>query len=373
MPARPRFIFCTCQIGAEAGVKLELGRLWPELRFSYSRPGFLTYVLPEGQQFADDFSLRSILVRSHSFSLGRSGGATPEERARNFWQLLGDMRPDRLHVWQRDLHKPGDRGYEPAVGEDAYAARRLLQEHGPPELRSAVRKPQTRPARRGDLVADCVLVEPGEWWVGYHRACEFSARWPGGLLPIRLPPDAISRAWLKMEEALRWARFPIPQGARCAEIGSAPGGSSQALLARGFRVLGIDPAEMDPRVLEHPDFVHLRRRSTQVKRREFRKIRWLMVDMNVSPNYTLDTVEDIVNHRETRIRGLLLTLKLTDWQMIEHMPVHLERIRNWGYRVVRATQLATNRQEICVAALRSPTANHGRRRSARGASHSQNP
>ena len=35
-------------------------------------------------------------------------------------------------------------------------------------------------------------------------------------------------------------------GARWAELGSAPGGASQALLQRGYHVLGIDPAAMDP-------------------------------------------------------------------------------------------------------------------------------
>ena len=75
---------------------------------------------------------------------------------------------------------------------------------------------------------------PGQWWVGYHRAKSLVSRWPGGLMPLVLPAQAISRAWLKMEEALRWAELPIPQGAHWAEIGSAPGGSSQALVQRGY-------------------------------------------------------------------------------------------------------------------------------------------
>ena len=63
-------------------------------------------------------------------------------------------------------------------------------------------------------------------------------------------------------------------------------------------------------MLEHPHFTHIRRRSTQVRRREFRKIRWLTADMNVAPDYTLDAVEAIVTHPQINIRGLLLTLKL---------------------------------------------------------------
>ena len=113
-----------------------------------------------------------------------------------------------------------------------------------------------------------------------------------------------------MEEGLRWSQLPIPRGARVAEIGSAPGGASQALLARGCVVTGIDPAEMAPAVLNHPRFTHIRRRSMEVRRRDFQKIRWLTADMNVAPEYTLDAVEAIVTHPRVSIRGLLLTLKL---------------------------------------------------------------
>jgi 23S rRNA (cytidine2498-2'-O)-methyltransferase len=174
------------------------------------------------------------------------------------------------------------------------------------------------------------------------------------MLALELPADAVSRAWLKMEEALRWSQLPIGPGARVAEIGSAPGGASQALLARGCEVLGIDPAAMDPRVLAHPQFTHLRRRSTQVRRREFRKVRWLAADMNVAPNYTLDAVEGIVTHAEVSIRGMLLTLKLLEWDLAARLPEYIERVRGWGFNVVRARQLQHNRREVCLAALQKP-------------------
>jgi 23S rRNA (cytidine2498-2'-O)-methyltransferase len=157
-----------------------------------------------------------------------------------------------------------------------------------------------------------------------------------------------------MEEALRWSRMPIPRDARVAEIGSAPGGAGQLLLARGFYVTGVDPAEMDPAVLEHPRFTHIRRRSTQVRRRKFRKIRWLTADMNVAPGYTLDAVEEIVTHPEVNVRGMLLTLKLPDWNLAMEVPQYIARIKSWGYNLIRARQLQHNRREICVAALMKP-------------------
>jgi 23S rRNA (cytidine2498-2'-O)-methyltransferase len=111
---------------------------------------------------------------------------------------------------------------------------------------------------------------------------------------------------------------------------------------------------MAPAVLEHPHFKHIRKRSTQVRRREFRKVRWLTADMNVAPSYTLSTIEAIVTHPEVSIRGMLLTLKLAQWELAEHVPEYLKQIRSWGFNSVIARQLQYNRREICVAALQTP-------------------
>jgi 23S rRNA (cytidine2498-2'-O)-methyltransferase len=349
------FIFITCQIGAERAVKAEVARRWPGFRFAYSRPGFLTFKLPEKVRYADDFDLESVFARAHSFSLGKVQGDDPAAMARQAWELVGERAVRRIHVWARDAAEPGHRGYEPGLTPQAFEVHRLLCEARPTTIRLPREAADMRnPARRGELILDCALVGPKEWWVGYHKAGGPATRWPGGMLSLELPPDAVSRAWLKMEEALRWSELPIAPGAKVAEIGSAPGGASQALLARGCFVLGIDPAEMHPAVAAHPHFTHLRRRSTQVRRREFRKIRWLTADMNVAPNYTLQAVEAIVAHPEVNVRGLLLTLKLIEWELAQGVPEYLDRVRHWGFNHVLARQLQHNRREICVAAWKKP-------------------
>src|SRR5262249_14811883 len=119
------------------------------------------------------------------------------------------------------------------------------------------------------LVADVVIVDDVEWWVGYHRVHSLISSWPGGFCQTPLPPGTVSRAWLKMHEALVWSGFDVHPGERCVEIGSAPGGASQYLLAQGLDVTGIDPAEMDPAVLADPHFRHIRKRSKEVPRSEF--------------------------------------------------------------------------------------------------------
>jgi 23S rRNA (cytidine2498-2'-O)-methyltransferase len=351
----PDFLFITCQVGAERAVKEEMARCWKDFRFAYSRPGFLTFKLPDKHRLADDFDLHSVFARAYGFSLGKIQGQDQAEMAREAWKLFGRRKAERIHVWPRDAADPGDHGYQPGITPQAIEVHAQLLEQCPrPKLLGPKAADPLQPARRGEHVFDCVLVEHDQWWIGFHRADQITTRWPGGMLALELPDCAVSRAWLKMEEALRWSQLPIPSGAHIAEIGSAPGGASQALLGRGLIVTGIDPAEMHADVLKDPHFTHLRRRSTQVPRREFRKIRWLTVDMNVAPNYTLDAVEAIVLHPQVSIRGMILTLKLPEWRIAAQVPGYIERIKSWGYNIVRARQLQHNRREICVAALQKP-------------------
>ena len=355
MADAPHFLFVTCQVGAEKAVKGEAARQQPPLRFAFSRPGFLTFKLPVDEDAASRLNFEATFARAWGFSLGQASGEDQTGLARSVWEVLGNRSVRRVHVWARDAAAPGQHSFEPSITPEALAAREaILQACPTPRMLAADAALPDVPAKPGETVLDCVLVGTHEWWVGYHRAGAVPTRWPGGMMPLTLPARAVSRAWLKMEEALRWSELPIPRGARCAEIGSAPGGASQALLARGLEVIGIDPAEMAPIVLGHPKFTHIRRKVAEVRRRDFRKVRWLTVDMNVAPQYTLDAVEAIVVHPELNIRGMLLTLKLFDWEMADGVPAYLQRIQGWGFNQVRARQLQYNRREICVSALQKP-------------------
>jgi 23S rRNA (cytidine2498-2'-O)-methyltransferase len=350
------FLFAACQPGAEAALKQEVARRHPELKFSFSRPGFVTFRLPDAAAPAVPLEFRSTFARTWGFSLGKVAGTNEAQLARELWNTLAAAYPAvelarfrHLHVWPRERALPGDLGFDPnAALPAASAGERLLA--WKPKLAEPWALSLNESATSGDPVLDCVLVEPGEWWFGWHRAASPETRWPGGVPNLVVPANMISRAYLKIEEALQWSELPVRAGDRCVEIGSAPGGSCQALLERGCVVTGIDPAEMNALLLANPRFTHLRARAKDLKRSTFREFRWLMSDANVAPNYTLDTVEAIVTHSETRIEGLVLTLKLTDAAHAAKLPLFHKRIRSWGYAHVRARQLAYNREEVCVVA-----------------------
>lgn len=352
MPIHPKFLFVTCQVHAENAVKREVPARWPGTVFAYSRPGFLTFKLPVNQTFSPDFELGVIFARAYGFSLGKATGDTPAERARSAWMLAGDLPVSELHVWQRDAAEPGYRGYEPGDTPLAAAAREVLLEHRPDLLKVVWERQRAAGdggGTQGALVLDCVLVDEQEWWVGYHRVHSAPSSWPGGLMPANSPTSVVSRGYFKLGEALAWSGLPLQAGERVVEIGSAPGGATQALLERGLSVVGIDPAEMHPSIVGNPNFRQIRQRSKAVDKREFVNVDWLCVDINLPPNYTLDAVEGALAQPGARFRGMLLTLKLRDWSLAAEVPGYLKRIRNWGFRQVRARQLHHNRREICVA------------------------
>ncbi|MGI6400556.1 MAG: SAM-dependent methyltransferase [Thermoguttaceae bacterium] len=380
--APAQYVFLTCQRGAESALRREMERRRPDYRFSYSRPGFATWRRPSSESLEkrlafDASSLQLVFARSYSHFVGRvsdrecagdDGSFDQTAAIARVWDLvrsevikdaqLGRREPlkiARIHVYERDRAKAGFRGYEPCLAPSAFELHRKIYDAAPTELRENFGADADRldaPGKPGEICLDVATIEKNEWYVGVHRVTDMHSQYPGGLLSLSLPTDAASRAFLKYEEGLRWSKFPIGVGSHCVDVGAAPGGGSQALLARGAFVLGVDPAQIDPRVLEHPNFTHLRGKIGQLKRRRFRKSRWFVADMNVMPNYTLDVLEEIIHRGDIPAQGALFTLKFSGWKFADEIPEYLSRVKSWGFNRIWARQLQFNRQEIMVAALK---------------------
>ncbi len=344
------FLWTCCQAGAESALKLEVQAAWPDFRLAFSRPGLVTFKIPDGSSLPANFDLRSTFARTYGKSLGRCQGEQVAELVPQLWELVADLPVRQIHCWQRDELLPGERGFVPGVSELSQEIGKAIVDGRPGDQPPL---PLNEIARPGDLVLDCLLSDPGVWMVGTHEAASIVSRWPGGVFPGELPEHAVSRAYLKMEESLAWSRLPISSGDCVVEIGSAPGGSCQSLLDHGLQVIGIDPAEMDEVVLAQEGMRHIRKRASEVRRRELKAAKWLTSDANVAPKFTLDAVEPIVTHESIHIRGMLLTLKLSDFKLAGELSTYLDRIRSWGFQHVKSRQLAQNRREICVLALRS--------------------
>lgn len=343
------FIYVCCQQGVESVVKAEIARHHPELTFAFSRPGFVTFKLAPEAKLPLKFALASTFARAAGWSVGRVDGNDGAALVQQIVSSEAAARCNHIHVWQRDRAVPGQRGFEPgetplakAVGQQIVAA----------EIFSGRGVSVNRAARPDDLVLDVAIVEPNQWWFGFHYVCTVAGRWPGGVPFFDTEIEVVSRAYFKVRKALLWAGIPIQKGDICAEIGSAPGGACQYLLQSDATVIGVDPAEMETEILNHKSFTHIRRRGNEVKKRDLKDVKWLFADLNATPTYTLDAITEIVSSQHVDVTGMVLTLKMTDIKMAEEVDAIRARVKRLGFRVVKTRQLAFNRGEFCLAAVK---------------------
>lgn len=359
----PRFVFAACQHGAEPTIKQQWAGAGSSFRLAFSRPGLLTLKIakevespnPQPTTVPDSAIATAIqppkglLIRQSGFALGQLRGEAPAQLVDQAFELpeMQDLDLwDAVHVFERDSEIPGSNGFEPQQTELCQSVTKLFGQRLPNADTNA------HQCASGSRVLDVIIVEPGQWFLGHHIATEIQQCWPGGSFPVVAPAGMISRAYLKMSEALAWSELPFESGDRFVEIGSAPGGASQRLLDLGMHVTGIDPAEMDTALLNHERFEHWRSKSSAIKRKRYSKFRWLAADANVAPNYTLDAVADIVNYPTSRFQGLLLTLKLSSYDLVGQIDDYVARVKSWGYENVKARQLSFNRRECCLVAQR---------------------
>jgi len=306
------FLWATCQTGFEAWLKNEVALRHPGLRSAYSRPGFLTF--KSETPVAPEFDLRCAFARSFACSLGKL--TVPSEHDPAFLEKLDEL-AKRHHA---EIAQPLS---EPQKGQ------RVLCH---------------TIARESDAGKEC--------WFGLHTHDPAVHRpWLDGIPShIALPPEAPSRTFLKMEEGLQWSRLALRAGDAALELGSAPGGASLALLNRGLRVSGVDPADMADSIKTSPHFRHIRKQSTQLTKTELESLGsryWIFSDMNIDPRSALKSI--LSCRAKAPALGGLFMLKLTDSIALEDMDSILQKLRAAGFGEVSMAQLYFNRAELCVA------------------------
>ena len=329
--------------------KNEIMKNHPELKLSFSRPGFITFKC-EDDSFPDRFVLKTSFARTSGWSVGNFKVTDTKSQIGELCSSDWLTKADHLHVFERDTNLPGTQGFEP--GQSVLSSE-IGQQINALLKSTDGAKPLNRTAKSNELIYDIVLVEPDHWFVGYHYAQTKPQRWPGGVPKFDTKKPMISRAYLKLQEALLWSGIRINEGDCCAEIGASPGGACQLLLEKGARVIAIDPAEMDEEIAKHENLVYLRGKGKEVRKKELKNVRWLVSDISATPTYTLDTIEEMVSNQHCqRIRGLILTLKLTDWKLVDDIAHWKQRVQDFGFQVVKTRQLAFNKKEICLVAVR---------------------
>ena len=346
------FLFTACQVGAEKVLKEEFLKIQPDFKFSFSRPGFVTFKNSKGT-VPLDFKLQSVFARVY----GTSFGVMTAQDLTPFLKVIRSLREQdsrlrfRLQCWERDQHLPGDEplGYQRGEllgGIEAQLIEFLKREEKSLDLERSG-EPQD-----GECVLQVIAVDPGRFALGAYLQSAHHSPYPGGRIPLNLPQAAPSRAYLKLEEVISWFHIPVRRGDLAVEVGSAPGGASFALLQRGLDVVGIDPGVMDAGVLAHPRFKHLATSVNRVPRESLpESIQWLLLDMNVDPSISLFAVDRLASRMKDTLLGVIFTVKMNDWKFAREIPHMIAHVEAMGMVRVKAAQLSLHRREIVIYGL----------------------
>ena len=215
----------------------------------------------------------------------------------------------------------------------------------------------------GEIIGTVVELGEGEFWAGVHRHAPFLSPDPAGDSGIVMPADSPSRAWLKLEEAVRFFGLEFTSADIVVELGCAPGGVVLALLNRGVSVIGVDPAKMADVVMAsaipdrretppaRPWFYHCRKPAALVSKRDLgRDVTWFMSDMNQAPDVVL---RECARFRGMApgIRGVLITLKLTDLSQVAEKRKWFDSLAEMGFKTIRLQQLSVHHKEFALLAM----------------------
>ncbi len=298
------FYFTLTNPEAEDLLKEEIMLSYPNLRLSYSRPGFLTFKADKEVNFSPVFCRVS----------GVCVGKFPKE----------ELNYARAWVWKR---------------EESLSI--------PSDLKELSEKTNFRPGEKVTLI---MMVGPDEYWVGEYTMKPTHFQTPGEVSSI-LETESPSRAYYKIAEAAEAFDLPFDHGEIVLELGSAPGGATQFLLEQDMKVYGVDPADMDAKIVKHVNFRHYRMPFEHITKDTFKQdIDWVISDVNLPPTVVMKEVVRL--HEFMEPMGLVLTLKINDSKHLRLLWNFMDDIVALGYERYALKYLPSHRQELCLVALR---------------------
>ncbi len=331
MGSEAAFGFAVVNAGSERAIKSEMARLRPAARLAFSRPGLVTW---KDEDVDARYGAGSVIARVRGRSLGR---------VQDLAAITALAAGRAVHVFARDETEDG-----PSPEGEARAT----------AIREALAIGRARALARGDEVLDVIVDPSGVVLVGVHVHDERAWSVPGGRPAIDVDPEAPSRAYRKLEEALAWAGLAPEVGSVALELGAAPGGAALALCRRGVSVVAVDPGAMDPRVLARVGpgdarVTHVAKAAAELVKADVPAATSLLLcDANLAPPIALRYVTKALS-LAPRAALAILTLKVNDDAALAGIGKALERVRALGFADVRATRLPSNRSEICAVARRT--------------------
>jgi 23S rRNA C2498 (ribose-2'-O)-methylase RlmM len=203
-----------------------------------------------------------------------------------------------------------------------------------------------------EMVHLVMMSGEDEYWVGQYPLKKSHFQTPGEVSSISLRDDVASRAYFKIAEIYEAFDLPMENQDVVLELGCAPGGASQFLLELDLKVLGVDPAQMDPKVLKMYGMKHLKKAFENLAPEDLKgQIDWIICDINLPPTVVLKEIFRILSF--TTPRGVLVNLKINDPKHLEVVASVRQKFRVLGFDQVELKYLPSHRSEISLCALKN--------------------
>ena len=176
--------------------------------------------------------------------------------------------------------------------------------------------------------------------------------WPGGEHRFKRDAEQISRAEFKLLEARDVFGLDLQAGGKALDMGAAPGGWTRVLRQWGWRVVAVDPADLDARFRHDPNVTHVAKTIEAFLPTVKTRFDLLVNDMRMDAD---ESVERMLraSHCLLPARPALITFKLphnTDMKrdLLADIRLAIQRLSR-DYEIIGARQLYHNRSEVTVA------------------------
>ncbi len=191
-----------------------------------------------------------------------------------------------------------------------------------------------------------VFLTRKECYIGLGDAWANLSSYNGGMVMFAKNEEQISRAEYKLLEAFEVFDLDLRNFRTAIDLGAAPGGWTKVLVEQGLRVTAIDPADLDPTLLEDKNVTHYKMLAQDFLERHKVKTDVLVNDMKMDVLKTceiMNTMVESLAHDGIGIVTFKLPEKNQTGKILDGIRVLKEK-----YKILYTKQLFNNRSEVTV-------------------------